>query len=547
MFNYRIENHRIDAAALRREWLGLFTLTAWYFSVYQNYDPTLYARSMNMFWFSVALAVPMIVQCFVCSDNIAAVSRIARRSAPIGLVCTALMPLLPARCFVALFIVSPIFISPLILRCCYGVVQAARETFRLTAFMSAITAAIFAHMLWLLSVQTFGLPPFVHFLFPAAAGFVSYCIVIPRKPPVFELRAREGSSLFLQPKYLFFAATVFILIFVFDLTSDLFHYYFLSEGLRNNMLLFVGGVFLPAASLTVYAALTDRRFEKRTMIIGFSLYLLGLILALLRQGEPDLVWPLVVADGIGGAYADFFVVGFSIIFFAQSGKPVLMSSLGLAMDILTASFLWLADGRMPASFTDGALSAGHISFMAALVILLLSTALLTFDRRNEKTFVASLLGFLKGTGETDPQDIVSALSDAAMKSPEAEAAGLSLVEQTIAALFIDGLTGHDIARKLHISAGDVEGHRKIILGKIKSVAEPGNEADALAEKAVRLYGVRRRQAQILYGVLQNMTNAEIAEIYKITERTVKYHMAELFAKTGTKNRRELAARLREDG
>ncbi|MDR1246233.1 MAG: hypothetical protein LBK57_04300, partial [Clostridiales Family XIII bacterium] len=232
MSDYRSIDHRRAGSALRLEWLGLFTLTAWYFSVYQNYDPTLYARSMNMFWFSVALAVPMIVQCFVFSDNIAAVSRIARCSAPIGLVCTALMPLLPAPVFAALFIISPIFISPLILRCCYGVVQAARETFRLTAFMSAITAAIFAHTLWLLSVQTFGFPPVVQFLFPAAAGFVSYCIVIPRTPPACEPPAREGSSLFLQPRYLFFAATVFLLIFAFDLTSDLFHYYFLAEGLR---------------------------------------------------------------------------------------------------------------------------------------------------------------------------------------------------------------------------------------------------------------------------------------------------------------------------
>jgi DNA-binding NarL/FixJ family response regulator len=350
----------------------------------------------------------------------------------------------------------------------------------------------------------------------------------------------------LQPRYLFFAATVFLLIFAFDLTSDLFHYYFLAEGLRNNILLFVGGMFLPAVSLTVYAALTDRRFEKRTMIIGFSLYLLGLILALLRQGEPGLVWPLVIADGIGGAYADFFVVGFSIIFFAQSGKPVLMSSLGLAMDILTASFLWLAEGHMPASFTDGALSAGHISFMAALVILLLATALFTFDRRNERTFVASLLGLLKGAGEAPPPGDSSALSEAAMKSPEMTSAGLSGVEQTIAALFIDGLTGHDIARKLHISSGEVEAHRKVILSKIRSVAETADETDALVEKAVRVYGVRRRQAQILNGVLRNMTNAEIAETYMITERTVKYHMAELFVKTGTGNRRELAARLRED-
>ncbi|MDR1069206.1 MAG: helix-turn-helix transcriptional regulator [Gracilibacteraceae bacterium] len=524
----------------RREWFGLFALTAWYFSVYQSYDPTLYARSMNMFWFSLALAVPMIALGAVCGDNIGAVARIARFSAPVGLACTVVMPLLPPPGFVALFVISPVFIAPLILRCCYGVVTSAGEKWKLTAFMTAITAAIFAHALWLFLARTLMFPPFGQFLFPAAAGLMSYAAIAWREPPVCEPSTRAGAFLFLQTRYVVLAAVIFLLVCAFDLASDLFHSYFLAEGLRGDPLLFAGGALLPAVSLSVYALFTDRLREKQAMIVGFSLYLLGLILALLRQGEPDLLPALIIADGVGGAYSDFFVVGFSIMFFSRTDKPVLMASLGMALDILTASSLWAFESLAPVFFPGETLSAGHIAVMAALVILLLAAALLIVDTRSEKTFVASLLSALFREPETTEGDPALA----ALDQPGMAGAGLLAIEQTIAALFIDGLTRHDIARRLHISPAEMEVHQKNILNKIRTAAESGT--DALVAKAVHTYGIRQRQAQILSGVLRGMSNARIAETCQITERTVKYHMAELFAKTGTKNRRELTARLRGD-
>lgn len=522
----------------RREWLSFFSLTAWYFSVYQSFDPTIYARGMNLFWFSLALALPMIALSMIFSKDVAPVARLARYSAPVGIALTLVMPHLPAPGFTAAFIASAPFIAPLALRCCFGTVTSAREDRRLQTFMSAITASIFAHALWLLAVRALLLPPAVQFLFPAAMGLTSY-ICTRHEPPA--CNPVPGRRSITPSRHLVPVLIVFIIVFVFDLSSDLFHAYFLDEGLSNNTLLLVGGIFLPAASLTLYAALADRKLEKMAILAGLSLYLLGLVLALF-QGDAGAAGILVFADGIGGAYADFFVVGFSIMFFAEAGRPVLMSSLGLSVDILTASFLWTVEKWLPQSFLQSEVSAEHVLVMAVLTLLLLVMALVAFDRRNEKTFVLSLLNLLSAERDSKDESNIP-LPAAAMESSTARAAELSDVERTVATLFIEGCTQHDIARRLHISAAEVAAHQRNIKGKISSAARSAEEENRLIDTAASRYGIRPRQLQILRSVFQGLTNAQIAEIHHITQRTVKYHISELLSKTGAKNRRELIEKL----
>ncbi len=165
-----------------REWLALFTSTAWYFSTYQSYDPVLHSSDMNMFWFSVVFALPIILLSLIFSNNIKTVSQIARCTTPFGIAITILMPLFPDSWFVALFILSGPFIAPLAIRCCYGVVQSAKPNKRLQTFMSAITSAIFIHAAWLLVVQSLKLTSFMHFLFPAVMALISYMLTY-RNPP----------------------------------------------------------------------------------------------------------------------------------------------------------------------------------------------------------------------------------------------------------------------------------------------------------------------------------------------------------------------------
>jgi DNA-binding NarL/FixJ family response regulator len=505
----------INKSVVRREWFGLFTLTTWYFATYQSYDPTLFTHEMNMFWFSLALGIPLILLGIIFSSNIDAVSRIAKVTAPIGLACNLIMPLLPEPGFVALFLLSAPLIAPLILRCCYGVVMAAKPNKKLQTFMSAITLAIFVHAGWLLAVQGLSLPPFIHFLFPVLMGAAS-CLITRRRPP--EYIAPVYARSFLPTKYFVFVLFVFLVVFVFDLSSDLFHAYFLVEGLANNAWIFVCTVFLPAASLTLYAWLADRHREKTAIIIGLSLYLLGLVFALLPDASYFLN-PLILADGIGGAYADFFVVGFSILFFTETKKPVLMASLGMAVDIITASFLWTVEKWIPAEFLDAPLAAPHIVVMAALTILLLVLALFAFDRRTEKTFAASVLGLLTEA-----------------KNAEAAGAGseLSPVEQQIAVLLFDGYTHGEIARKLRLPSAETTAHLRSIRDKLTGRQEIVPEA--VIGQIADEYRLTRRERQMLLGIVSGKTNAEIAAEMVLSENTIKTHMRGLFSKLPAKNR-----------
>ncbi|HXP24104.1 MAG TPA: helix-turn-helix transcriptional regulator, partial [Candidatus Sulfotelmatobacter sp.] len=81
-----------------------------------------------------------------------------------------------------------------------------------------------------------------------------------------------------------------------------------------------------------------------------------------------------------------------------------------------------------------------------------------------------------------------------------------------------------------------------------------SRAQALLEegRAVACPGsLSPRQKEILYSVLRNKANKEIASVLNITVRTVKFHISALLSKFGVENRIELARRaagfLRHDG
>jgi DNA-binding NarL/FixJ family response regulator len=72
-----------------------------------------------------------------------------------------------------------------------------------------------------------------------------------------------------------------------------------------------------------------------------------------------------------------------------------------------------------------------------------------------------------------------------------------------------------------------------------------SRAQALLEegRAVACPGsLSPRQKEILYSVLRNKANKEIASVLNITVRTVKFHISALLSKFGVENRTELARR-----
>ncbi len=73
------------------------------------------------------------------------------------------------------------------------------------------------------------------------------------------------------------------------------------------------------------------------------------------------------------------------------------------------------------------------------------------------------------------------------------------------------------------------------------IAAPKTEQERFEEFAAT-YGISVREREVLRLVLAERTNAEVASTLFITEGTVKYHVHNLFKKTGCTNRRELIAK-----
>jgi len=49
-----------------------------------------------------------------------------------------------------------------------------------------------------------------------------------------------------------------------------------------------------------------------------------------------------------------------------------------------------------------------------------------------------------------------------------------------------------------------------------------------------------REREVVTAIVEGFTNKEIAEKFKISERTVKHHLSNIFDKVGVSNRLELA-------
>jgi DNA-binding CsgD family transcriptional regulator len=60
-------------------------------------------------------------------------------------------------------------------------------------------------------------------------------------------------------------------------------------------------------------------------------------------------------------------------------------------------------------------------------------------------------------------------------------------------------------------------------------------------------GVTRKEAEVLGGLREHLTNAEIAARMYVSERTVETHVSSLLRKLGASNRRELARLARSAG
>jgi len=117
-----------------------------------------------------------------------------------------------------------------------------------------------------------------------------------------------------------------------------------------------------------------------------------------------------------------------------------------------------------------------------------------------------------------------------------EEAGLTSGEMDVALLLIEGATRHDIARKLHLSASEIDQDIDAIREKMITKSD----VDPTVTLAALRYGLTRRETEVLRCLRRSMTNKEIATELIVSEETVKSHVRTLMKKLPVKNRREIA-------
>jgi DNA-binding NarL/FixJ family response regulator len=83
-----------------------------------------------------------------------------------------------------------------------------------------------------------------------------------------------------------------------------------------------------------------------------------------------------------------------------------------------------------------------------------------------------------------------------------------------------------------VAAGELWAHRRVIARALELL----QQAELSARQASHL---TRREREVVGAVRRGLRNSEVAEALGITERTVKRHLSNIFAKTGASDRSEL--------
>lgn len=112
---------------------------------------------------------------------------------------------------------------------------------------------------------------------------------------------------------------------------------------------------------------------------------------------------------------------------------------------------------------------------------------------------------------------------------------------------VGGRPGRAIAESLLLLA--LNAAAAVLLGRLVPRLEkapdpgPGGRSE---EEAVAGFGITRRERDIVRGILQGRSNAEIAAALFISERTVETHVTNIYQKTGVRSRVQLLNLLRGD-
>ncbi len=523
----------------RAEWRGVLCGFLWFFCSMYSFDERL-ASQWIVFSFIFLVALAMVILGLVFGASPETLSSIARFTVPVGAVCTGVMALLPAGAYTALYLLSAFCMAPLLLRRIYGVVETAGESRRFRGYMSAVAVTILLHTAWILLPMDYP----VKYPLLSIAALLGLAETSRSLPPIVPVKP-ERQNFPGNRRRFFWAAVALALLLMTNFTFSVIHTHIAWKPADENLLLTLLGRMLPPVGFFLYALFADRKKERIGFTLGLSLALIGLILVFL-PGDSLFLLPLIVTDGIGGTFTEYFILTMSLYFIARSSHPVLTAAGGFVVFLLVSALDWVGEMWYPPFLVYGSITIEIVVLAALLSVLLLAVVFYLLDGQEEQALVLAIWGRNRKDADgkqTAPIHTVPSLarSEQALDALPSEA--FSTAERDMAALLCQGYTHGEIAKRLSVPAATVKATLQNVAGKIE--AERSGELGALLQAAVATYMLTDRESQMLRGLAEGKTSSELAAELFISESTVKFHVRNLLKKLSIESRYQIPNWLKE--
>jgi DNA-binding CsgD family transcriptional regulator len=277
------------------------------------------------------------------------------------------------------------------------------------------------------------------------------------------------------------------------------------------------------------------------------LSLIGIVIAFANgDSVSGLFLPLIFTDGLGGAYTEFFILGFPVFCLIGSKRPVIAAASGVITYLIASALSWTAILWLPEPLRalDTALFASTAVSIIALILLMK----LFFEQLNEKSLALDLHRLLyygedsahRNTFHADDLSVGS--TSAEREAPDVsdtknmENAGLSPDEIKIALLLIEGGAQRDTYRKLRMSAVEFDKRVKTIREKVTGISH----SDAVIAAVATKYKLTKRETDMLKMLRHNKSNEDIAGELFLSQETIRTHIRNLMAKIPVENRNEIS-------
>ena len=516
------------ATTALREWFGWFGVLAWMFCMFNGYEnlPGSYSDDA-IFWYVVAFQVVFALSAaavgFRFGRDPDGLGRLAFYTAPAAVVITAVFTFLPQPWGSALYAVSPAFLAPAIARRAYGVMRTARPGHTVFAYTSGVAAGFGAMVFYFNSDLPYEtVPAAVSYIIFAFFAFLAWFGV--RRSIEITGSAPGAVGRGFSAAMVLRIAAVVLAAFWLRKMNDLIDF---AVEQYDDFLFFPVYTLLPPVSYLLFGFIADRRRERGGILSGLMLFLISIQLAFLasRPQSPAAI-PLVFINHFIGVYLVYFLITLTLPFHASAKRPVFSASLGIAVYITSRTFNLIMSAALPQSVKIAGVPLFVSTALSSIVFFALSMFILY--RHREKTLAAALYALLEESGgateDGEPPEITG--------MPEASVTGLTDEEKAAARLLLDGLTPHEISRRLHLPSTDAGALVRAVREKVLGAEQAG---------IVGMFHLTPREAEVLGCLRASMTNNEIVEALHLSEGAVKVHVHNLMQKLPVGNRKEVPA------